>query len=184
MHREKAVARIRQRPVRQCPRPWLIACSLILHHVGCSETNAGTTLVDELPSIEVEEAFRIGSVDDPDLGFSSIGGVTVDREGTAFVFDRRDVTIRAYDADGTLQTKFGGPGEGPGEFRLPTALGFRADTLWVLDIRLRRISLFSRTGEFIRSTTCPASHSPSQMRSKANSSALACAPMACSTVHG
>ena len=155
MYCETAGARLLRRSDRRGFRAWLIACGLILQHVGCGETNTRITLVDELPSIDVEEAFRIGSVDDPDLGFSSIGGITVDRDGSAFVFDRQDATIRVYDADGTLQTKFGGPGEGPGEFRMPAALGFRADTLWVADIRLRRISLFSRTGEFVRSMNMP-----------------------------
>lgn len=148
-----------------CPRPWRSGCSsvrarsivgvIVLFYSGCSETGERVALVDELPRIEVAEEVRIGSVDDPDVGFSSIGGISVDRDGSAYVFDRRDVAIRVYDASGALLSKFGGPGEGPGEFRTPTALGFRADTLWVVDIRLRRISLFSRSGEFIRSMIMP-----------------------------
>ena len=155
MRRELSIALFARLPGRRDVRPWSITCALVLLHAGCSEMDAGITRADELPHIQVEEVFRIGSVDDPDVGFSSIGGVTVDGDESAFVFDRRDVTIRVYDSDGALRTKFGGPGEGPGEFRTPAALGFRADTLWVVDIRLRRISLFSRTGGFVRSMNLP-----------------------------
>lgn len=143
------------RPSGRQVRLWSITCAVVLLYAGCREMDAGITRVDELASIEVEEVFRIGSVDDPDVGFSSIGGITVDNDGSAFVFDRGDVTIRVYDSEGALRTKFGGPGEGPGEFRTPAAIGFRADTLWVVDIRLRRISLFSRTGGYIRSMNLP-----------------------------
>ena len=155
MLREPTVALLAEHSRRRPMRVWSVACVLVLVHAGCGEMDAGLTRVDELPNIDVEEVFRIGSVDDPDVGFSSVGGITVDRDGSAFVFDRRDVTIRVYDGDGALRTKFGGPGEGPGEFRTPAAIGFRADTLWVVDIRLRRISLFSREGDFIRSMNMP-----------------------------
>ncbi len=47
--------------------------------------------------------------------------------------------------------RIGRRGEGPGEFVRPIALGWKADTLWVGDPSLRRISLFQQDGAFVRS---------------------------------
>ncbi len=48
-----------------------------------------------------------------------------------------------------------GPVKVPVSSERPRHSGFVADTLWVVDIRLRRISLFSKTGELIRSMNMP-----------------------------
>ncbi len=45
----------------------------------------------------------------------------------------------------------GGEGDGPGEFRRPTAMGWLSDTLWVADRSLSRLSFFHTDGTFLRS---------------------------------
>ncbi len=53
---------------------------------GC-ETDGpkGTRLLGDLPILTVEEVTRIGHLNDPEVGFSRLGEVDVDRDGN----DRR-----------------------------------------------------------------------------------------------
>ena len=46
---------------------------------------------------------------------------------------------------------FGGTGDGPGELQNPGPMGWRADTLWVLDYRGYRFSQFAPSGDFLTS---------------------------------
>jgi hypothetical protein len=59
--------------------------------------------------------------------------------------------IRVYDWLGGFVRSFGGTGEGPGEFRVPTdVLQFAPDSLAVWDVRLRRLAVFTTRGQFVR----------------------------------
>jgi len=107
------------------------------------------TDIDDLPALTAIEDLRIGDVADPNVGFSRIAGVTVDRGGRIYVLEGQDRHIRVYDPDGTLLRIIGGPGEGPGEFRSVTRFGFKGDTLWVNDNQLRRITMFDTNGEVL-----------------------------------
>jgi hypothetical protein len=109
--------------------------------------------MESLAPIQLVEEQRLGSVDDPDVGFSQISGVAVSSSGLVLVLDGRDRTVKVYDSLGTALRRIGGPGEGPGEFTSPVELGIRNDTLWVRDGRARRISLFTLSGEFIGSVS-------------------------------
>lgn len=117
---------------------------------GCGEGASRDGFdAEALPVLTLTEELRIGSVDDPDLGFSRIGGVTVDEDGNVYVLERQDREVRVFDPAGRLLRVIGGEGEGPGEFRDPLLLGFRGDSLWVNDGRLRRITMFNREGEVL-----------------------------------
>ena len=108
---------------------------------------------DALPVLSISEEFRIGSIDDPVVGFSNIGAVAVDPDGNVYVLELQDVEVRVFDPSGTPLRRIGGSGEGPGEFTQPRSIGFRGDTLWVHDSRQRRISMFSPDGMLL--TTFP-----------------------------
>jgi len=58
--------------------------------------------------------------------------------------------VYVYDARGRFIRRLGRPGDGPGEFRSAMAAGWLYDTLWVADYQLRRVSLFTEAGDFIR----------------------------------
>jgi hypothetical protein len=104
----------------------------------------------DLRIFDVIEELRIGSVDDPDAGFTDIGGIAVDSEGLVYVLERRDRAVRVYDTSAQLVRTIGRSGEGPGEFRSPLLLGLLGDTLWVNDVGLRRVTFFSRGGTVLR----------------------------------
>lgn len=58
--------------------------------------------------------------------------------------------IRIYDPGGHLQNRYGGDGEGPGEFRSVMLVGCLGDSLVVLDRRLRKVTLIHPDEGFLR----------------------------------
>lgn len=123
---------------------------------ACGANEADTRAhVDALPRLELREQVHIGSVDDPDLGFTSIGDITVDHEGRLYVAETTDDQIRVYDGAGQLLRRIGREGEGPGEFRRVRFIGVVGDTLWVSDASLRRMTLFDPEGRVLRTIPTP-----------------------------
>lgn len=123
---------------------------LLLFCAACSgngPTGGGT--VDDLPALSLTEVQRIGSLDDPDVGFSRIAGVGVGPEANVFVLDAGDRDIRVYAPDGTLLRTIGRPGQGPGEFQNVPMFGVVGDTVWAFQNFSRRLSLFDRQGNLL-----------------------------------
>ncbi len=87
----------------------------------------GPNDADSLPVLEATETLRLGSVDDPDVGFSSIADMAVDRDGLLYVLDTQAVEVRVFDGATRVRT-IGGAGGGPGELRGPGSMGLR----WVI----------------------------------------------------
>lgn len=133
---------------------WSIPLAGVLLLLACAEggVDSGDAL-DAAPLRPAAEELRIGSVDDPDLGFSTIAGVAVDDEGRVFVLDAQEREVRAYDSAGILLHRFGSEGEGPGEFRTSNAIGVLGDTVWVADALAGRITLFDPTGSVLATRT-------------------------------
>ena len=85
-------------------------------------------------------------MDDPDIGFSRLAGVDIDRDGNVYALESLVPEIRVYDAKGVLHHRIGGRGGGPGEFEGTPQFGVKGDTVWAIDTRLNRITLFKRDG--------------------------------------
>ncbi|WP_419162828.1 6-bladed beta-propeller [Candidatus Palauibacter sp.] len=70
-------------------------------------------------------------------------------DGSAFLLDAQTDRVLSFQPDGTFRRQIGRRGEGPGELLSPWRLGLLGqDTLWVVDARQRRISLYdAATGE-------------------------------------
>ena len=105
--------------------------------------------LDSLPVWELEETLRIGSMDDPDIGFSRIQDIEVAADGTLYVLEEQDRQVRAYDADGNLLWRVGGRGSGPGELQSASAMGLIGDTIWVRD-GFTRFNFYTPCGEPLR----------------------------------
>lgn len=136
------------RAVRAC------GAGLLCGLVACAEVGAQRSDADAATVLRVVEDLRIGSVDDPDAGFTRIAGVRVAADGRVVVLEQREMQIRVYDAQGRRVRVIGGEGEGPGEFRYPSSLGLRNDTIWVVDALSRRLTLFDLDGRLL--ATVPA----------------------------
>jgi hypothetical protein len=90
--------------------------------------------------------------------FNWIIGVLKLADGRILVGER-DGSIRIFGADGRHLARFGGQGEGPGEFRfLRSLLPYRGDSIAAADAGLRRISIFDANGRFGRSVNNSATY--------------------------
>ena len=130
----------------------LLCCLLTANACGEREGNSPgpqTIDIDGLPRLEATEELRIGSIDDPDVGFTQIGSVAIGSDGTVYAVESREKRIRVYSPDGRLLRSMGGAGSGPGEFRYAPTIGVIGDTIWALEMAARRITLFRRNGEIV-----------------------------------
>jgi hypothetical protein len=81
------------------------------------------------------------------------GGVRLD-DGIIVVADGGSQEIRFYDETGRFLHAAGGPGEGPGEFRNLSAIGRGPpDSLWIYDFGLRRFTVLTTEGQFVRTVS-------------------------------
>jgi hypothetical protein len=76
--------------------------------------------------------------------------VVVADDGGIAITQAQDAAIRFFTAEGEPAGRFGVQGEGPGEFLMTGRLGWLADTLWVFDPRVRRMTLISPERELVR----------------------------------
>jgi hypothetical protein len=125
-----------------------ILLGLLLGSGACADVEStGERHLDTLPVLVAEEVARIGSFDDPNVGFTQIYGVDVDRDGDIYVLEGSVPEIRVYDADGQILRRIGGRGEGPGEFNSTPRFGVQGDTVWATE--RGRITLFDRQGRVL-----------------------------------
>lgn len=94
----------------------------------------------------VSEAWR---VDAAAANLTRITMMAVTRQGDLLVGQPDDKLVRVFGADGRIKS-FGRDGQGPGEFRNVTRLGFLGDSIWVIDPTVSRIQLFGPDYKFIR----------------------------------
>lgn len=117
-----------------------------------SENGTDAPHVDELPRLSYVEEIRIGSLDDPEEGFSRIGALAVADDGTLYVLESQAREVRVFGPDGRRLATRGRSGQGPGEFTRPAAIGLIGDTLWVRDAGNGRISWFDPDGSLVHET--------------------------------
>jgi hypothetical protein len=100
-------------------------------------------------SVKLTEELRIGSIEGgDDYTFGSVYDIVVGPDGTIFVSDARQQSVRVYDATGKFVRRIGRKGRGPGEFERLGNLALRRDgTLLAYDGELNRVNIFSPTGE-------------------------------------
>ena len=102
-----------------------------------------------LPVLERIEEIRIGSLEDPDVGFTEIGAMSVSPTGEVYVAESSLRELRVYDSDGHLLRSYGRDGDAPGEFRALSEFGIVGDTVWISDSSRNRLTLFSRDGDLL-----------------------------------
>ncbi|MYH49345.1 MAG: hypothetical protein F4151_07390 [Gammaproteobacteria bacterium] len=99
--------------------------------------------------VDPEPVFRLGDAgDDPSASFFRILDVALLAGGEVVVVDGGSAEVRRYDAAGRHLWSTGGPGEGPGEFRIPRFLGRRDDGAFLIwDRALSRVSTIGQNGD-------------------------------------
>lgn len=82
---------------------------------------------------------------------TGIEQIVMSSSGDVIVRDRRLPALLRLAPNGDFLGLIGGSGEGPGEFVRVNQIGFWGDSLWAVDWRADRVSLFSASGAFLRS---------------------------------
>ncbi len=118
--------------------PTAVAAATLLTCLACS----GPDAEGGAPSAGIEFgeiALDLGALDaPPSLVFGRIADLAALPGGRLLVLDRQAMEVRLFDEEGRMLAAAGGPGEGPGEFRGPSAFIVVDDsTLLVLDRGLR-----------------------------------------------
>jgi len=108
----------------------------------------------------VQPAGRVfGSEEEgPDL-FGRVGTARLHRNGSLWITDSQAQEIRVFDpGSGAHLFTIGGRGDGPGEFRRSAFLGFDGEgSAYAYDSELRRLSVFTESGDFLHSKLMPSS---------------------------
>lgn len=94
------------------------------------------------------------------LSEDSLATVYVDAAdlgGSVAYLSATEPFVTLIDTTGRVTRQFGSPGEGPGDFRIPTSLDASADTLFVWDVRQGAASLFDTLGRYLGRRTVHAS---------------------------
>jgi hypothetical protein len=133
-----------------------VMLALALLATACGDVgDSDAPHLDELPALAAVEEVRIGSLDDPDAGFSRIGTIRGAATGEIYVLESAAREVRVFSPDGERLRTIGRRGEGPGEFLSPSDLGLLGDTLWVYDFTARRITWFGPDGAVLHTTPAP-----------------------------
>ena len=105
----------------------------------------------------LKEVRQIGGGTSTDtLGLDGIWDLAVDSRGRIYIAQSRTASVAVYDSVGQFQGELGHRGDGPGEFRFPSKLAIDAgDSLWVMDLGARRVSVFRPDGSIDRSYSRP-----------------------------
>ena len=80
------------------------------------------------------------------LLIEQIGAVAWSEQRKIVVLDRAGRRVILLDASGRVSRVFGRRGSAPGEFQLPSRVGFTHDTLWITDPGLSRITFLPGSG--------------------------------------
>ena len=135
-------------------------CKLNPMHVFGRLIALGLCILIAVPSgsgqhrITLTEAFRIGDAPG-DMFFASIPVVSVDSRNRVFIKDGH--VFNVVSSTGDVVGLFGETGEGPGEFQSASSAVFGPmDSVYVLDTRLRRLTVFAPDDfRFVRTLRVP-----------------------------
>jgi hypothetical protein len=96
--------------------------------------------------------FRIGAREGArESLFTRVAGAVRLPDGTFAILDQASAEVRVFDVEGAFVRRFGGKGDGPGEFDTPSLLLMTPDETFVVwDSRTRMISQFGLDGSFLK----------------------------------
>jgi hypothetical protein len=100
---------------------------------------------------ELVEDLEIGKEDNGSVLFYRVVDIEVDHRGSIYVLDSGLNKIHKFDKDGHFAGSFGGPGQGPGEFEMPSFMRINeiADQILVMDQGIKA-EVFSLSGQHIK----------------------------------
>lgn len=112
--------------------------------VVVSSPDSPSSYVASVPTL-VEE-LRIGSVQSDCDAFANVISLAVDHATRIYVADLGANTIRIFAPQGECLRSVGREGSGPGEFAMLAGIARSRHSLWAIDARAHRLTLFDSTG--------------------------------------
>ncbi len=115
--------------------------------------SAGVTLAIVEPARPPDVTLSIDESWAPSAGdLGDVRDVAALEDGRVAVLDGFDGTVTLLAPDGSIEARFGGAGEGPGEFSPQglTAILWTGSSFLVPDLLQQRVTEFSETGELVR----------------------------------
>lgn len=119
----------------------IAAAGFVLIAAACLGPEEGEGQV-QLPEYTLEPTVRIGSLDDPETALETITLLATTPDDGIAVAQPSSSSIWIFSSSGERRRVIGGEGDGPGEFRAVSAMGWRGDTLWASDGGNFRVTLF------------------------------------------
>lgn len=120
-----------------------LAGALVLLLGSCREANHA-----EAPGGTARgDIVHIGTISGEVQEFGTIASVVADSLGRVYVADQMLGKIVVFDSMGVKVAQYGGKGNGPGEFQFLTSIGLAGDDLVAEDWRLRRLTIWSKSGD-------------------------------------
>ena len=133
---------------------WAAVLAVVPLLAGCTGEAGGPRLPD-VPRWSLADSPGLVIEDDGEPGHDlfQVRGARSLPDGGLLVLNGGSFEVRRFDAGGRLVATIGGPGEGPGEFRMPLALQLIGDTVAVYDLLLSRLSRFDLAGELLNESS-------------------------------
>jgi hypothetical protein len=132
-------------PVQYALRICVVVALAVVH--GCRASDE-----QQLPQHRLAPQLRLGDDEDGEaFQFTRISGV-VQGPGAVYVAQDGQQEVLVFDLQGRYIRTIGRQGSGPGEFQGLQSIGVLGDTLWTIDVGLRRISVFQADGQLIATT--------------------------------
>ena len=120
---------------------------------GVKNFSNTSTPTDPTAKLELKKLFTIsGESEDSLAAFNRALSMTSDREGNIYILDLNSMSLKKFDKDGQFIKSIGRRGQEPGELYYPSFVLLLDDTLNIMSQQTKKISKFTRDGEFIMDT--------------------------------
>ncbi|MFA6654195.1 MAG: 6-bladed beta-propeller, partial [Candidatus Delongbacteria bacterium] len=111
----------------------------------------GNAPSDRNVNIKTEFLFSLNEdTGDTSVVIRTISSIEVDEKGNIYILDRRKSTVFKFSPEGSLIMTFGQSGTGPGEMARPEQVLVSNDTVYVTDMRQRKVIMFDNEGAYVR----------------------------------
>ncbi len=141
----------------------LIISALAVITVSCGNKSGGTEIIngitvnkngnfpaDRKVNASAEFLFNLNEdTGDTTAVIRSITSIDTDDKGNIYILDRRKSLIFKFNPDGSANNIFGQRGTGPGEMARPEQILVSGDTVYVSDMRQRKIIAYSSDGRYL-----------------------------------
>ncbi len=127
-------------PLARLPAVAALPLLLLLPSAAAGQAPVGAALVEELRFAEDEAAGVY-------LGY--VRYLSVGPDGSIYAADPQIPAVLVFDARGRFVRQLGRPGDGPGEFRSITGMGWAEGVVWAADRSRMRAVIFSPAGDLL-----------------------------------